>query len=222
MKRAIVILLLLLSGSMLVSCSGPVEKNYDKLSELRTVVYDGGDETLKISAISGQKEEPFIIDGVAEGMTDLTLITIIPSQFDESVEYSYKVTISDVEYEGNFVIHPFEDSLSAMLPQKTFASVLDISITCGGKSTDYELISPITEKYIDADKALEIALRKLSGQIKSLGAEGLSYEIYLRLTANPISNAEGYYWYVAFVGSDDTTYAALIDPETMEIVAIRD
>lgn len=222
MKRILCFIILLLATLSMTGCKGSVEKHMEKISELRPEIYVGGDGELKVTAISGMKEEPFIIDGKAEGMTDFTLITIVPANYDEKNEYSYEITISDTQYTGVFAAHPFEDSYSALLPLRTFGTVPSVSVICNGTKKSYELVSPVTENYIDADKALDIALKKLSGSLKRFDAAGVGYEIYLRLTENPISNAEGFYWYAAFVGEDGTTYAALIDPETMDIVAIRD
>lgn len=222
MKKKLCLLLAIICSLGLFGCKGTVEKNFEKISELRDAVYEGGDEALKVTAISGLKEEPFDIDGLANGMTEFTLITIVPSDFDETVGYSYEITISDSDFVGAFAIHPFENSYSALIPLRTDAESLEVAVIKGKTRTEYVLSSPITENFIDADKALEIALKKLSSCLKSFDKDDISYEIYCRLTANPISNADGYYWYVAFVGEGGTTFAVLIDPETMEIVAIRD
>ncbi len=48
------------------------------------------------------------------------------------------------------------------------------------------------------------------------------YEIYVRLIPNPVNAAGGYFWYVAFVDINKETVAVLIEPESLEIVAVRE
>ena len=71
--------------------------------------------------------------------------------------------------------------------------------------------------------ALETAEIRLKDSLKKLREDGeLKAEIYVRFTENPISADGGYYWYVAFVPDKYTVYAALIDPVTKEIAAVRE
>lgn len=221
MKRVISIFMAVLS-LCLMGCNKNIEK-YDKyISELRSNLYIYESENLSVTAISGRRETPFSLDGVAGDMIEYTVITIEPT-FVPGKEYRYKTSINDVEYSGSFLVHPFGKTLSCDIPVKCENQLITIDIISGEETITVQLASVVTENMINAETALSIALIKLKTQVESLkSGSDFNGEIYIRLTQNPIDNKGGYFWYVAFVSENDLTYAVLINPLTSEVVAVRD
>jgi len=97
-----------------------------------------------------------------------------------------------------------------------------LHLTYGTKEENISAKSVLTYQMIDYAKALEIAESKLRNSIEVFKQNGeLQCEIFIRLISNSIDNAGGFHWYVAFIGSDQTVFAVLIEPITMQVVAIR-
>ena len=213
--RIFVLFVVIMSVFALVACSGALGKYEKSVSEYRDNVYVGSTSSFKAEAVSGYREAPFEIDGKSGTKSDFCLVTITPASYDPTREYTYTVTIGGVEYTGDLVKHPFENTYSFEVAARCEDSTLIVTVD----SENIELTSVKTEQYITPEKAFEIALKRLGGtEIVKRG----EYEIYIRLIANPINAAGGYFWYVAFVDQNQETVAVLIHPETMEITAVRE
>ncbi|MDR2201632.1 MAG: hypothetical protein LBP26_02545 [Clostridiales bacterium] len=203
-------------------CKTELEKNESNISELRTNVYAGGDAAMRVTAITGRRENPYVLDGHCGQTRDFTVITIEPTEFDYDKIYSYKLTVGDTEYTGELARHPFGRTFSADIEAKADGDTLTCSVTDNGAESQFVLTSVRTPEMIDENKAIEIAAARLKKPIASLTGGGrLNAEIYIRLMANPIDNSGGYYWYVAYV-NESAIYAVLIEPVSMEILAVRD
>lgn len=214
MKRSIfVVMSLILSAVMLTACSGGLSRNKN-VSEYRDNIFVGSSEHFTVEAMTGFREAPFEIDGISGDKCDFCLVTVKPKDFDPTAEYTYKLTYDGSEYEGEFVKHPFESTYSFEIPVRIEGD--GISVEISGETA--ELTSVKTELYITPEKAFEIAKKRLSDSEVYRGKN----EIYVRLISNPVNASGGYFWYVAFVSEEKETAAVLIEPETMEIVAVRD
>lgn len=209
-------MLVTMSTFAFCACSEPFGKYGKYISEYRDNVYIGESESFSATAVTGYRENSFKIDGVSEqDKCNFLLVTVTPTEYDPSVAYTYSVTVNGVEYEGEFNKHPFENTYSFEVAEYVTESEILVYV----QQEAVTLTSILTEEYISAEKAFEIARSRLA---KSELVRGGDYEIYVRLIANPINASGGYFWYVAFVDTNQNTVAALIDPASMEIVAVRE
>jgi len=203
------------------ACRPAFERFQHLISELRDNVFIAESENYSVYILSGRREEPFIMDGHAGTMRDYTLITLEPKTCLQT--HTFKAVINGTEYSGQFVAHPFAKSFSAEIAVAARGAHIALTVLCGGTEETLNAVSVLTENMISAEKAVEIAEKKLRDSIDMFRANGtLQCEIYVRLMANPIDNSGGYYWYVAFIGANQTIFAVLIEPVTMQILAIRD
>jgi len=199
----------------------PMEKYEHLISELRDNVFIAQSARYSVSIITGKREDPFIMDGHAGGMRDFTVITVDPAAGENT--YAYRVTINGKEYAGKLLAHPFAKTYSADIQALSLDTEIALTITTDGQSETLTAKSVKTEQMISCEKAVEIAEKKLKNAIGGFRVNGvMNCEIYVRLMSNPIDNSGGYYWYVAFIGEDKTIYAALIEPVSMQVVAVRD
>lgn len=207
---------------VLIACDTPIEKRQPNLSELRDVVMTAQSDRMKISLMSGVRENPFVIDGVPGEKTPFTVVTVTPSGFDESTVFSYSIYLGEEKAEGTFSKHPFKNTWSFEIPKQALDNVA-LTVTAEGYAENFELSSVKTADMIGAEEALEIAEIRLKDRIKEHTSGGtLNAEIYIRFLENPISSEGGYYWYVAFVPDKYEVYAVLIDPISREIAAVRE
>jgi len=222
MKRKFFICLMMVVVSavvfILAACAPSIWQN-PRLSELRSNVFVGSADGYRVVAVTGIREEPFRIDGVSNAnMVYFTVITMTPEVFMFGNEYAFKVEIGGDEFEGTMTLHPFNQTISAEIAVLADVNELVIHIT-GSSSFVITARSVIEDNFICCDKAFSIAYDRLGGMINERAAE---YEIFIRLIENPVDASGGFRWYVAFVFVDGTTYAVLIDPITMEILAAKD
>lgn len=224
MKRKIItIILAVMCVFTLASCKGNVDKYDDNISELRTNIYRAESETMSVKAITGRRENPYVLNGISDAKKEFTVVTIVPAPFVAGKKYSYSIKIDGTEHKGEFLPHPFEESLSAEINVKTQATNLELVVVSGEITENFTLASVISADSISAEKALTIALGKLKPQLKEFQTGSrLNAEIYLSLTENPIDNTGGFFWYVAFVNEQQTTLAVLLRCDTGEVSAIKD
>jgi len=219
-KRIVLFLGVLFSVSILIlsGCRTDISQN-QRLSELRSDIYKGSAEGYSVVLVTGMRENPFEIDGVSQkDKVYFTVITVTPVSYDPIAEYHFTVTIGGETYAGKFSRHPFNQSYSAEINTPTKETQLALTVSRGGTDVEIGLTSVKGEDFIDAQKAFEIAEKRLKD---SLAEVSTGYEIFVRLIENPINAGGGYFWYVAFVATDSTALAVLIDPVTMDIAAVR-
>lgn len=214
MKKRILIFVLVVCTLFVTACSSGYGKYDNKISELRSYVYEGACENFTVTAVSGEREQPFEIDGQASKRVDFAVITVKPKVFDISASYDYKITYDGNEYEGQLVRHPFNETYSVEIGVKITD---DFVVSINGDECEISMTSVKKDGFISANKAFDIALERLNNTVKQLE----NYEIYIRFTKNPVNEEDGYFWYVAFVDGENT-YAVLINPETAEIVACKE
>lgn len=203
------------------ACKSPIERYEHAISELRDNIYIAENDHYSVQIITGKREDPFVMDGHAGGVRDFTVVTLDPKA--GAGDYSYRVTVNGTEYAGAFIPHPFARTYSADIEVLSADSEIALTVTSGPNSDDLTAKSVKTDNMITASKAVEIADKKLKNRIEGFRSGNvLSCEVYVRLIANPVDNSGGYHWYVAFIGENQAIYAVLIEPVSMQVVAIRD
>jgi len=224
MKKIRIILVsivLILCSSFLFACTPAMERFSHLISELRDNVFVAENEKFSVSIITGAREEPFILNGFATGTKPFTLITIVPK--NGGTDFYYSVVINGDTFEGKFVPHPFDVSLSAEVDVLSNDSVIQLTVIQGENREELTANSVLTEQMINSTKAIDIAYNRLKGSLEDFKQGGeLQCEIFVRLIKNPIDNQGGYFWYVAFVGTNQTIFAVVIEPTTMTILAVRE
>lgn len=222
MKRLLSLLLCTALAIIAPGCATKIEKRDLNVSELRDELMIAESDKMKITLISGEREDPFVIDGTPGKRTPFTVVTIAPRGFIDDAAFAYVVYVGAEKFEGQFSEHPYKSTYSVELPMRA-ESTATVTVTSDGYAENFEMKSVKTAETISASVALETAEIRLKDRVKELTENGeLAAEIYVRFTENPISADGGYYWYVAFVPEKYTVYAVLIDPVTKEIVAVRE
>jgi hypothetical protein len=223
MKKRIFLIgfIVVFSLAVFAACMPSGVKQNPRLSELRDNILVGEAGGYRVVAVTGMRENPFAIDGISQKeKVNFTVITVTPVTYLPGIEYEFEVKIGANEYKGKLVRHPFNNTYSTEIAVATLENSLEFIIK-GAPNATVTLTSVKNENYIDADKAYSIAYNKLKSNIEDKSKDK-EYEIFIRLIENPVNSSGGYYWYVAFIFEDDTTYACLIEPTSMEIVAVKD
>ena len=220
---AIVAAVLVASIVGVTGCGGgtSMERLGHLISELRENVFAGESDNFSVNIITGLREDPFLMDGNAAIARDFTLITLTPKNATEGT-YAFEVNIGGTQFKGDFIAHPFAQTFSAELDIRVNVSEIALTVTGNSGNDNIMATSVVTDQMIPADKALEIGENKLRNSIEVFKTGGaLQAEIFIRLIANPIDQSGGYHWYVAFIGQNQTIFAALICSISMQVLAIR-
>lgn len=203
-----------------VGCGGTVAKYDSSISEIRDAVYEGAGDNFSVSAVSGLREDPFSADGKAEKKREFTVITVTPREFIPNKLYNYTVSINGNEFTGVMSMHPFGETYSVEIAARTHEAELNVNVKSGSVDETVALKNVVEDDDIDADKALDAAIKALQADLKPI-RRGNSFdcEIYVRLIANPINAEGGYFWYVAFMG--EKNLAVLLNRKTAEVIAVK-
>ena len=191
------------------------------ISELRENVFVGESDNFSVNIITGLREDPFLMDGNAAIARDFTLITLTPKNVTDG-NYAFEVNIGGTQFKGEFIAHPFAQTFSAELDIRANVSEIALTVTGNDGNEPIMATSVVTDPMISVEQALEVAENKLRNSLEVFKTGGvLQAEIFIRLIANPIDQSGGYHWYVAFIGQNQTIFAALICSISMQVLAVR-
>ncbi len=181
----------------------------------------GESEKFSVTLISGERENPFEVNGQTGEKTDFTVVTLSPKEEGE-YNFTYLIKIGEEILSGKFTPHPFKNTYSFEVNKRAVGTTF-LSINDGEKDYELNLSSIKTEQILSPSDALDIACHRLKNSIESVTSDGkLNAEIFIRYIENPISSEKTYFWYIAFAPEKYTTFAVLIDPVSGEIVAVRE
>ncbi len=196
------------------------DSGYDKvISEIRDNVYVSSVDEWSFSAVSGEREKNYKIDGVANGRDEFFILTV-EGYFASAPTCSF--TINDKTYSGIMKKHPFNNSYSYEINVKNNSSEVHVSLQCANDSVQTTLKSVKTEQTKTYSQAFSKAKKELETTLKSHLKNGVfNGEVYIRLISNPTQDDGKYFWYVAFYKSESECYSVLIDSESGDVVALK-
>ncbi|MBR6788527.1 MAG: hypothetical protein IKM44_01825 [Clostridia bacterium] len=217
MKKIIFTTLVAIIATLFVcGCSQTnIEKYSDKISDYRYVFMEAETEDFRIEGISGKRETPFAPDDVCSSKkTDYTVFTVTPYSGLLSGEKG-ELTFSQGETEVTLTLtrHPFKKTYSAETSLKIEPSAEEgLTITVCGKTVTLYPRQP----EIESEYAFTLALEQVGSRLNTWN----NYEIYIRLSENTVTMADGLYWVITF-NHDETTTSVLVSADDGEITAVR-
>lgn len=230
-KVSILFLLLIFTLSLInIGCSNKIPSEVkNNLSEIRTNIYEANNDNLSVNIITGEREDPYVLNGTAQGMTEYTVITIIPENPDNisaDITYNYILKTGKKDYSGTFTLHPFGNSYAAEIAQKINVRSLEIQVTASKDDWNFNetlvLESILTENMIGWEDALLVGMDALENAISSMyDKKTLKAEVYVKLLCDPLGKTTDHYWYVAFADGKKIA-SVLIDPVSKEVLAVRE
>ncbi|MCH5161432.1 MAG: hypothetical protein J1G04_05320 [Clostridiales bacterium] len=190
----------------------------DNVSERRCAYFSAtdGDGSFKLTAVSGEREDPYVSDGVAGKLVPYTLITFAPTDenmFDVDGTYTYEAVIDGgaKKYGGALVVHPFAASFSAEFPFET-RGAFTVTVYMGeGVKRVFELHNQVDGAFMSVERAIGAAKQELDPTGK--------YEIRARIINNPLT--DGLCWHVAFYFDTGGTCGVLLEPVTAKVLAVK-
>lgn len=219
MKKIVFCLTILSVAFMLSGCIKQEEKVdvADNMSEITNIYFAGRNGGDRASISIGEREEPYILDGVHQPTCEFSLIVLmLENQQDEdflTATLSVNGEEKSIEMEYNPIAHAFMYDLGYNLKDKD-----DIKLTYGNKIISF---SNESENFaIDSIEAIEIAKKRLIDEISDLTQNGkFEGECYLKVLGESGSDFKELFWAFTIVDKDGENYNIIISAKDGTVLA---
>lgn len=208
-------LLCLFSG-----CKKQTNPLYDRVSELRSDIFFGQSQTIKISANYGFKESPYAFDQNVSPKKYLLTLKLVEQQLTQTT-YSISLNFKGKEYSSTFKLSPLNNDLFACFEIPDFnLKQFSVTVESGGERQTITLQSIVPPDTITYKQALDTLKKDKPTLIEAfLDQNGkFNAEIYMRI----IVKDKLAYWYVGIANDKDNLKALLIDGKSGKVLAIRE
>lgn len=211
-----------------VGCSNSNKKTADYIGnhiiESRNNIYMGQDDNYYATFCSGEREEPYDLDGVVNEKVPFGIITL--SRHDNSKlsndEYMFTITINGESSSGTITKSPYDNTYSADIEKSVDDNAeIALEVNINGSAFSQNLYNESKNFEISQEKAIEIASKELSSALKSMSSNDKTAEAMIKILKDYSGETNRYFWYVGLVGSDGKTAGVLIDAHTGEIVSVK-
>ena len=203
------------------SCSNKkVNPLYERVSELRTHLFEGKNENFSLSACYGFKETPYENDGAVKKKVYALTFKLWEKERDGAT-YALSIDIDGEVYKTNFKFNPVTHNLTAQIEVENFSKKeFNVSILSGGAPEVIYLKSIVPEKTIDYKKALDFLYNDQQNLINAFCDENGNFnaEIYARIV---VKNDKPF-WYIGLASGSGNLKALLIDGFSGKTLAIRE
>ena len=208
MKKIICAILTVILSVLVVSCKSQIDYTV-YVSELRTNIYQGEKDDVKLIMYTGLREDPYIADGYVGQIKNFVTVRLVsvPESAD-GVTVSLKYGKESID--GTFEYHPIGGKYVAQFEVDTLPTEPTISATVnvGGEDVVINLATLKNSECIEYKQAIA-SVKKYDEKIFSelFDTNQVKAEIHIRL----LSDGEKNYYYVGVVDKDCNSYAYLVD-----------
>lgn len=226
--KKIVCGLVLLCGLLFMGCDSnkkSVDMINDHIIEVRNNIYMGSDDTFYATFCSGEREEPYDLDGVVNQMVPFGIVTF--SRNDNARltndEYMFTITINGEATSGTLTKSPYDNTYSADI-EKAVDDDAEISLEINVNGTPFSqtLFNESKNFGVSKEDAINIAGKELSSALSEMkSADGKTAEAMIKILKDYSGETNRYFWYVGVVGADGKTAGVLIDANTGEVVSVK-
>lgn len=193
----------------------------DNVSEVRTLLYYYHDDNVTVKFDSGYREQDYKIDGVHTANIPFGVVTFyINDTIDDGVTPQYVLLFGTNRIDGDLVQSPFDNSYVADTQKLVSAGTKIVAKFVAGNVVYECPLQCLSDNWkIDSDKALEIATKHFSKELKSFVVNNVFCgEVYIRCVTDSDLSDE-YFWYVNFVDSSKNQYTCIISNDTGKVLA---
>ncbi len=198
------------------ACSGNLlEETKKHISDERDNYFYGESNNFYVAFSSGVRESPYVLDGKANKTVEFGVLTIVTKKRQTTQSLTYKISVDNENFEGNFEQSPFDDSYAADISTKVCddATIL-VTISDGGQ-TDTATLDCLSKKFnINSQKALELALNEIQNEFFASSKQ--NYEVHIKIVADISNIISDKFWLVMFLCEDGKSLSVLINPMTGE------
>lgn len=173
---------------------------------------DKTNDLATLSVYSGERENPYNLDGVHNATKAFTLILLRTNLLDV-MQPTFSIKIDGVNYDGQLEYNPIDNTYYYDLG----ISVLNNSLIMGTvmvKDMEFSF-TPTNQNTtwgIDFDEAFDIGLNSMKGVIENLVSNGkFDGETYVKVVTDNSGILDTYYYYVGIIDVDGNMYSVVLD-----------
>lgn len=226
--KKIICALLLCCSLIFVGCGNSEKKtaNYigNHIIESRNNFYLGQDDNYYATFCSGEREEPYDLDGVVNEKVSFGIITL--SRHDNTKlandEYIFTITINGESLSGTLTKSPYDNTYSADIEKSVDDNAeISLDVNINGTAFTQNLYNESKNFKVSQQKAIEIAAKELADSLKNMSGDNKTAEAVVKILKDYSGETNRYFWYVGLVGFDGKTAGVLIDAQTGELVSVK-
>lgn len=227
--KKIICTLLVCCALVLVGCGSAEKKTADYIGdhiiEVRNNIYMGQDDTMYATFCSGEREEPYDLDGVVNEKVPFGIITL--SRHDNcklsNDEYMFTIIINGESSSGTLTKSPYDNTYSADIEKAVDDNAeISLEVDINGKVFSQTLYNESKDFAINQSKAIEIAASELSSALEDMQtSDRKTAEAMIKILKDYSGETNRYFWYVGLIGADGKTAGVLIDAQTGEVVSVK-
>lgn len=214
MKKIFVIIILSLIF-VLTSCkdNSMYLKSVQQVSEIEYCHFEFINDDYYLSLVGGQREEPYIIDGVAQNLIDYGVIKFKPFS-NEKIEDNITaiVCVSLTDYTVNLQQNPFDFSYMADIKFcPKIEDIVFVKIKYLNVEFEEQLIEITSNFKLNANDSLKYFVNNYGDIIKNFEVyDKLNIEFHISILQDEFNKNTEYFWYVAFFDGKNM-YSACFD-----------
>lgn len=215
-KKILSIIVLLVVVTASISCKESIDLSI-YVSELRSAIYEGEQENIKLTVYAEERENPFIIDGFV-GEIKKVLIVKLQAEGRSIDSASVSLSFDGFNFDGDFEYSPLNGKYCTEIFVNELPSspVINAVFKCGEESVNLELKTLVNNDNLSYKEVLDAVKKHDSQTVKELfGGTNVSTEIHIRILSDKNRN----YYYVGFSEKSGKIYAYLVDGVSGEVLA---
>lgn len=219
MKKIVVLMLICFSLFMVpfgcaINLDTAVEKN---MSEIRKNVFEGKNDDVKVTFMSGEREDPYEYDGVSEKKCDFGIFTVYFNEFVGSLKVPFIATINEQKFEGVLEKHPFNESY--MVDIGNVASD-DAEIIISINNEPAIVLENISSSWeISWQDALELGKQYLNDELNEIISNGkFNAECYLKPITDEDFISGQYFWAFSVINTKYQRYIVVFDVNSGDLL----
>lgn len=211
-------IMIVLAGVMLFSgCSGKTQIEFVKenMSEITECYFYGKCDDFEITISGGQREEPYVYDGISNEKCDFSLVNATANCSGDKVAFVF--TINDESFNAVLEMNMMTGTYMTDIEK----SLCENDVICVKyKNTQIQLECLSSTFNIGYEKALEIATTEFSEEITNLISEDkFQGECYLKVLDKLTNNFDDRFWCFSICDRKGQHLNCIISTENGEIIA---
>lgn len=217
MKKIVMFIMIMMCPFILMGCQHESDVK-DNISEVTNIYFQGESENgeLDASISVGQRENPYIIDGIHQKTCDFSLLVLSFNGLLNEDEITINLSVNDTTTELILYFNPlnstFMNDLGYNLKEND-----KVSLTYQNYSIDFENIS--NNFSINFKQAIDIACNELDEEIKNLYSSNVfKGECYLKILSKQGDKSGKLFWIFTVVGQDKSNHNVVISVEDGSII----
>ena len=227
MKKIVSLMCVIFAGILLVGCGNSQKQAVDTINnhiiEKRNNIFAGSDDNFFATFCSGDREDPYSLDGEINGMVDFGIVTFSKKDNSKLVndEYLFTVIINGESKGGTLTKSPYDNTYSADIGMKVDDNAeIKLCVEVNGTAFDQILYNESKNFIISQNEAIEKAGEELKSSIAEMtDKDGKTAEAMIKILKDFSGETNRYFWYVGIISVEGKTAGVLIDTQTGEIVS---